>query len=386
MKNLYRKGEIKMMKRRDFIKIILSTGALYLGGSFISGCSGIKRNDTCEPDSSQKDSPTPDTVSKMILYYASLAPSGHNTQPWRVRIEDRNTWIIESDPDRKLPVVDPENRELLLSLGAFVENLSIAAGAMGWKSDVEVIAAGRFDRDVVRVNLNRDKPVIRNLENIKKRRTIKHGLMNREISSSDTGLLNKEAEGHLAYFPKGSVHASSFRDAAIANFRTQTFRRDAQLELIRWLRLDDLSVRKFRDGLSLEGMEITGIKGWFLRHFSKPEDFMKDSYCKQSIDAVSRLAGEGGGWMVISSPGEAVSDLITAGRRFQRMALSARELGIGIHPMTQMLEEKKGISGVATIQEKGVFPQFVLRAGYTDIYPEPVSLRRPVEWFTYSSV
>ena len=52
-----------------------------------------------------------------ILYYASLAPSGHNTQPWTVRLENQAIWI-GTDSARWLPKVDPGNREVMLSVGA----------------------------------------------------------------------------------------------------------------------------------------------------------------------------------------------------------------------------------------------------------------------------
>jgi hypothetical protein len=73
--------------------------------------------------------------------------------------------------------------------------------------------------------------------------------------------------------------------------------------------------------------------------------------------------------------------LIDTGRRFERMALRAREYGLGIHPMTQMLEEKQGIEQIAGSHGSGFYPQFVLRVGYLETYPQPVSLRRPVDWF-----
>ena len=131
-------------------------------------------------------------------------------------------------------------------------------------------------------------------------------------------------------------------------------------------------------------MEIQGFKGWFVRHFVKPNDFMKASNRQQGIDIISELARQGGGWMVIASPGQTVADLIETGRRFERMALTARELGIGIHPMTQILEEKSGLAQIAEHHESKFFPQFVLRVGYLDKYPEPVSLRRPIEWFVHT--
>jgi hypothetical protein len=63
------------------------------------------------------------------------------------------------------------------------------------------------------------------------------------------------------------------------------------------------------------------------------------------------------------------------------MWLLARERMIAIHPMTQMLEEKTWRDEIASEHDAGMIPQFILRAGYLDRYPEPVSLRRPVNWF-----
>jgi|GEM_PF-2243509 len=47
-----------------------------------------------------------DTTAKLIelINYATLAPSGHNTQPWRFSIE-ANTIRIFPDLTRRLPVV-----------------------------------------------------------------------------------------------------------------------------------------------------------------------------------------------------------------------------------------------------------------------------------------
>jgi hypothetical protein len=54
---------------------------------------------------------------------------------------------------------------------------------------------------------------------------------------------------------------------------------------------------------------------------------------------------------------------------------------VAIHPMTQMLEEEKWRPRITGDHDGEMIPQFILRVGYLDRYPEPVSLRRPVSWF-----
>lgn len=61
----------------------------------------------------------------------SRAPSAHNTQPWRVEALDDERLALGWHPDRTLPVGDPDRRDLLLSLGALTESLTVCAAARG---------------------------------------------------------------------------------------------------------------------------------------------------------------------------------------------------------------------------------------------------------------
>jgi hypothetical protein len=289
--------------------------------------------------------------------------------------------IVSADPTRRLPAVDPHNRELLLSLGAFVENMVLASGALGLHAEVEVVAKERQDVDIVRIEFNQQNPTQYPLWRLEKRRTVRRGHLSRELLAGDIKTLKDLADTGLSYFARGSQHAACIEELAVESYRLQTQRDETQRELVRWLRLSDASARRHRDGLTTEGMEITGLKGWIVRTFVKPEDFIEPDNREKGVEMAAEMAGQGAGWLILTSPGETVQDLIDAGRRFERMALGARDLGIAIHPMTQMLEEKSGLSMIGSHHHQHFFPQFVLRVGYLDDYPAPVSLRRPVEWF-----
>ena len=112
---------------------------------------------------------------------------------------------------------------------------------------------------------------------------------------------------------------------------------------------------------------------------------MKPGSREQGIRLAEKLAQQGGGWLIITGKGNRVEDWIDTGRKFERLALMARERHIGIHPMTQCLEEKSGQKQITDNHEAGVIPQFVLRVGYLAEYPDPVSLRRPVSCFVSSA-
>lgn len=52
-----------------------------------------------------------------------------------------------------------------------------------------------------------------------------------------------------------------------------------------------------------------------------------------------------------------------------------------MHPMTQMLEEVPWRDTMAATLDIDAVPQFLLRVGYVDTYPEPMGVRMPLGWF-----
>jgi hypothetical protein len=368
--------------RRQFIKRI-SAGAFVVGANpLLSACGGITRNDLISDQHPDGYLFGLDEMDVKILIYASLAPSALNVQPWFVRVVDRQRqWIIGADPRRSLPAIDPDNRETLLSIGAFVENLFIAASAMGLHADFEIIARTPFDPEIIRVKFSKVPKVDYPLKRLSSRRTVKKGFLQKELRTETINALSAPIKDSFFYSPKGTAHATCIRDGLLEEYRNQLQRDAAQMEISSWIRLSDDDAKKYRDGLTLEGMEICGIPGWYLRHFAEPPDFMKPGYRKKSLDYTAALANEGAGWVIITSDGNDVSHLIDTGRKFEQMALKAREHNVAIHPMNQYLEEKSGMDMIRMSHEKDIIPQFILRVGYLYDYPPPVSLRRSLCWF-----
>ncbi|MBU1344001.1 MAG: nitroreductase [Proteobacteria bacterium] len=373
------------MNRRDFLKKSIAATTLIAGPGFLlSSCKGNLRSELMNIDKISGTHKDLDPAGYKILYYASLAPSGHNSQPWFVRIISKTHWIIGSDKDRWLRTVDGSNREVLLSLGAFVENLVQAARVFGYTAQTTVIAKDRFDPEVVTVRLLKTKATDIPLHRMVDRRTVKSHMLSRELKVSDINDFSKLVDDHLFYFPAGTHHAELMAKEAVENFKIQFDNEKAMAEAADWTRLREDDVKKYRDGLTTDGMEITGLAGWYVRHFMDNKDVMGKTFRDKGIEKIEKQVKQGAGWLVITSAGNSVTDLIETGRRFQRMALTAREKMIAIHPMTQTLEEQQGQKNIKENHDTGMIPQFMLRVGYLDRYPDPVTLRRPVEWFIKS--
>jgi nitroreductase len=85
--------------------------------------------------------PTPPDPCVRALEHAAdlavLAPSVHNTQPWRIgmHLDRMDLW---ADRSRQLAVLDPQGRELVQSVGAALLTARVALAAEDWAVDVEL--------------------------------------------------------------------------------------------------------------------------------------------------------------------------------------------------------------------------------------------------------
>ncbi len=379
-----------MLNRRNFLRFS-SEGILLLGGmSMINACSGVKRENFPRSNGERASIKGLEKDEMEILYLASLAPSGHNTQPWRVKILEPKHWVIGCDKNRWLPAVDPENRELLLGIGAFIENLVLAAGTFGYSIDIQMIAKNPTDTEIGDIRLKKDKVQNFPLEKIKKRRTVRSNYLDQEIKTEDVKSITEHdtrqclvhtVSPHSFYFSNNSPQGKYLQEGTIEANRIQAFRDAAQGELANWIRWSNKEAKQYRNGLTPESMEIKGIASVLVQHFYDRQSVLKEGFRKQTVDIVAKQVKTCGGWLVVTSSDSNIATLIEYGRVFENMLLRIRERGIAIHPMTQILEEdpwKKQVSKELGLNGE---VQWILRVGYLKSYPDPVSLRMPVSWF-----
>jgi hypothetical protein len=67
---------------------------------------------------------------------AVLAPSLHNSQPWRFTVHT-DGLDVRADRTRHLVTIDPSGRELVQSVGAALFNARVTLAARGWAVDVQ---------------------------------------------------------------------------------------------------------------------------------------------------------------------------------------------------------------------------------------------------------
>ena len=368
------------MDRKKFIGI--TGGTIILIGTtsyLLSDKSNLVRADLKPTDDKHK---TLKPDEKEILFLASLAPSGHNTQPWFVQYLEPYHWIIGNDKNKWLPAVDPTQRETILSIGAFMQNLEYAANSFGYACDWSLLATTNQDERVMEVKLvKKESKNAFDIAKIKNRRTVRANFLSSVLQKEDLKYLVDSEPEFIHYLPATSKESQLIDEQTIEANRLQAYRNPAQQELADWIRFSSKDADKYRDGLTTGGMEIEGISGWVVRNFYGKDNVMKKDFRERGIDQIKKQVSESAGWILITSKGNSVATLLETGRRMQRLFLKVREKSIAIHPMTQILEEsstRQDLNQSVGINEN---IQFILRAGYLKNYPPPVSLRRPVDWF-----
>jgi len=261
--------------RRDLLRAIAGGAALVGLGPVLVSCASTTR--TSSISSTRVIDQLGETKAE-ILRYASLAPSGHNAQPWQITVEAPNRWVLSLDPERLLPEVDPENREAMLSLGHFIENLALAAGSAGVETDVEGLAEGSKDREVARIHLTSGSPVDYPLRRLSRRRTLRSGFSPETLTRSDRDDLLAPFGGAGTYVPRGTREAHWLQEAAVEAMRKQTWRDSAQQELSNWVHLDRSRADRRQDGLTPETMEVSWFGRQFMYLFMDEDSVMKKSF------------------------------------------------------------------------------------------------------------
>jgi hypothetical protein len=370
---------IQMNRRRFFT---LATGAvLGVGGAYflLSDKSNFTRADS---NPNGVGSILLKADEREILFLASLAPSGHNSQPLFIKYIEPYHWIICNDKSRWLPAVDPTQRETMLSVGAFMQNLDYAANHFGYEIQATVLAKTNQDEQLIEVILkNTGKAPTYNIDQIIKRRTVRSNYLSDALNKDDAADLIKDESNVITYVPNTAKEYGYLNEQTIEANRIQSYRDAAQTELSEWIRFSSQDAAAHRDGLTMASMEIEGVAGWALRNYYDKSDVMKSDFREKNVETVKLQVSQSAGWLIITSKGNRVEALLEAGKCYQRLGLKVRERNIAIHPMSQILEEAAANKLIKDLIGTGDNIQFLLRVGYLKNYPDPVSLRRNVENF-----
>jgi hypothetical protein len=306
-----------------------------------------------------------------LVRYATLAPSSHNTQCWKFRLED-NAISVLPDLSRRCPAVDPDDHHLFVSLGCAAENLNQAALANGLMGHAGFDAAGG---NALRVALEPTSAVASTLfQAIPERQSTRGEYDGQPIAGHELGLLERAGTGQgvqvivlterkametvLEYVVAGNT--VQMNDPAFVD------------ELKRWIRFSGKEAVRTGDGLYAASSGNPAAPTWLgsllFNVFFTPQS-ENDKYAKHVRSSA--------GIAIFVSDSPTPAQWVEVGRCYERFALQSAALGVRNAMLNQPVE-------VPTLRPQfGEFlgigkrrPDLVVRFGRGPKLPP--SLRRPI--------
>ena len=307
-----------------------------------------------------------------FVRYATLAPSGHNTQPWRFRIAESRI-DISPDLSRRTPVVDPDDHHLFVSLGCAAENLILAAGARGRPGELHFEPANGGSI----VFAFSDGPGVDSSlsDAIPKRQSTRADYDGRAVSAADLRMLATAAAvpGVELVLITDRPQMDRVRDLVVAGNSIQLADAAFVRELKSWLRFSPREALNAGDGLFSASSGNPTLPSWL-----GPSLFDWVFKANTENEKYSRHLASSAGIAVFVSQREDPENWVLAGRACQRFALQATALGLKHAFINQPVEVAQLRPELASlIGLPGRRPDLVMRFGYGPTLP--FSVRRPVK-------
>lgn len=289
-----------------------------------------------------------------LLNYALLAPSSHNTQPWRFAVSG-NAVALHADRTRALVVNDPDDRELTISCGCALLNLRVAAAAAGLGATCRLLPNPEDEDLLAAVELN---PAVgeapgeaRLFDAIERRRTYRRRFESREVPPTVLHRLAEAAASEGAWLQlvdreeQRQAVAGLVAEGDAVQWSNPSWRR----ELAAWMQ-----PRRRGDGLTVPGL-VAPVARMVVRTFDMGN----------GVGAKDRELADGSPVLaVLGTDGDAESDWLTAGQALQRVLLDACGAGLQASYLNQPIQVPALRSRLQRLLGRAGFPQLVLRMGF----------------------
>ncbi|MDH6132270.1 hypothetical protein P3T37_001655 [Kitasatospora sp. MAA4] len=313
---------------------------------------------------------TPDEL-RLLAEAGGAAPSLHNSQPWVFRpTPDARGLRLSADPQRAVPLTDPDGRALHISLGAALFNLRLAALHLGREPSVRLLPDGDDPHLVAVLDLSQPaadpQPYGRDLyPAITQRHSSRQPFANRDVPDAVLGELMAAA------LDEGVALSPLEEDGVrrVLSLTAQAERRtDADLarmaETRSWLRLEQPAT----DGIPQAALGPQDHEAHVpMRSYTgRPS---RDTAQSQRFEALPQLA-------TLTTHADLPADWLRAGQAMERVWLLATVEGVRVSVLHQAVEWPDTRWGLRDPAEGPGHVQLVLRLGYGP--PGSTTPRRPV--------
>jgi nitroreductase len=360
------------MRRRD---ALIGAGALALAGAGVTFAVIRQMGSMEEYNASVGETRSalkaqPETHD--LIRYATLAPNGHNTQPWRFQVSEGQINILP-DFARLTPVVDPDNHHVFVSLGAAAENLAIASASRGRSGVASFNGAGEGSLAFVFGGARAPEPAL--FDAITRRQSTRSEYDGRPVPAGDLQTLARAAEtpGVDLVLITDRSKMERVRDLVLVGNSSQLADPVFVRELKSWIRFSPREAMMSGDGLFAPASGNPALPDWIgssMFDLVFKADAENDRYARQ-IQSSAGIA-------VFVAEKNDKDHWVRAGRACQRFALQATALGMKLAFINQPVEVVRLRPELAKlVGMPGRRPNIVMRFGSGPTLP--FSARRAVD-------
>ncbi|WP_426017092.1 hypothetical protein [Brevundimonas sp. DWR2-3-1b1] len=268
---------------------------------------------------------------RALVAEAALSPSVHNTQPTRWRLtRDGRVQVLE-DESRRLPVGDPEGRDLNISHGSAVEGFCLAAERRGLTVDV-----GRDGSNVAELTVRPGEVSDPLAAHLTERRTYRGKFEGGQAAHAALARLERSDDLIVLQTPQPVAElARLYDEASLRWFRNAAYR----AELLSWMRLSRRHPSWSLDGLNAEAMEMSGIEAAGAGVVLRPGVFETLDRVGLSGALVAEAAVVRSASAIALFHRPANEAPFDTGRRFHRAWLGFTQAGLSAAPMAVLADD-----------------------------------------------
>ena len=298
---------------------------------------------------------------KGLLRYAVLAPSGPNTQPWKLSITGDEVSLI-ADFERALPNVDPSNRTLYLSHGCLLANILLAAEHFGFGYEVSYLPDGPSGERTAAIKLAKpaDSKKLPDLfDQITRRHTNRKEFETRAIEEARLKELRAcvEKDGVDLNILTDDAGKSAMSDILARAHKIQLGNKTFRKELASWVRPN---TGDEKDGLPGYSFGYSDFESYFGSFIFGTFDM---SSSRARIETAYMKASPAVG--VLSTDQDDMTTWLKAGFLFQILFLKATEMDVRFDLFSQPVAIPELREDMARIL-KVKYPQLLIRMGYAE--------------------
>lgn len=299
-----------------------------------------------------------------LVREAARAPSVHNVQPARWRIEPGGDVVLFRALDRALPVADPTGHDVDVSLGAAFEGMAIAMSRLGLTLGAPVPehrAEAEGCAPVARARIASGAVEDPLAPYVDRRRTYRGRFTRRGARELSSARAVERDDVHVIDDALDIRLASRTHDAATWRFES---RPDYHAELWSWLRLSRRDPRYHRDGLNADCLALSAPERVAAQVLLRPSVFRALGRLRLARHLVSEATQVRSAIALVLLMPRRTVPAFDVGRRFYRLWLEITAAGLYGAPMSAIADDPAARSQFDSLVPSDRRLANVLRVGH----------------------